>query len=345
MRQGQRWATIWSQLRTFTEENPPSDMHAEEVVDPLLLIDETVHGGQEVAADIEQSPSSAANGQQQQGGNGGTDGEKQQGEEESVGDEQSEQGDGSGSAGQGKEADGSDGGALGDGMSAPVELEEATGDEVMFFAIRQVLQHLADNPDRWRHQQGKGHWEKRQLIKARFAPQTLPRARYTYPHSPNNIFLIVDESNSVSELADQIKALVAGALGVVRVFAGSEAHPDKEYTLGYQPRSIRENLQWNTAWSQEYVHDFTASVRGFLAYACPVPGARLLFWGDTMDMHLRDSERLRSLLKGYRPLWLLSHDGRSSYSGYEAPRLEAAGIPVIKEIIRGEALLAALRRI
>ncbi|GHP00712.1 hypothetical protein KSF_107590 [Reticulibacter mediterranei] len=391
LRQGQRWATRWAHLRNaFSEENFASEWHAEEVVEASLSIDETVHGGEEAAADIEGSPSVAQNGeqqrQQQSGQNGGEEQSDQVGNEganemkqqrgqgsvESGGEEEHgrvgnegangmKQQRGQGSVESSREERGEPQGKVGtsgqngegvsfagDGMSDPIELEKVRGESTMFLAIRQVLYQLADHPDRWRRQNGQRHWDQRRIVKSRFAPHTLLRAKYTYPCSHDNIFLIVDDSGSASVragLADQMKSLIAGALGVVRVFAGSEAHPDKEYTIERKPSKFCEDLPWKEAWTQPYVHDFTSSVKGFLAYAKPAPGARLIFWGDAMDMHLRDPERLCILLKRYRPLWLLSHDGRSSYSGYEAPRVMAAGIPIEKNIASGDALLQALRHV
>jgi hypothetical protein len=370
-RLGAHWRALLDWLDAHEQE---SDEHATEVVEAASYTSEDVHGGDEVAHDIADAPERAVSGQDGQDNDGTGTGEQpgQDNDGTGTGEQPGQDIDGKGMGEQpGQDNDGKGAGeqpgqdideflarfAASDDSAEPAVVEDGSGigggghravdgtvDPSLFYAMRRILVMIADAPDALAYQDGDALWNAQMVARARFAPHTLPQARHAEETTHDNLFLIVDDSGSVSALAHVFTSLAASAAGLIRVFAGSEAHPNEEWTLPAPLKSPYARLTWQVRWQQEYQRDFCANVRTWLAYARPQPGARLIFWGDAIDMHLADAAELRVLLRSYRPTWLMSHNGRIGYSGYEGSAVEQA-MPVRYTVDSAAALIAACRHL
>jgi hypothetical protein len=379
--QRQRLGAHWRALLDWLAAQE-SDEHATEVVEAVSCTSEDVHGGDEVARDIVDAPPREVAGQDGQENDGKGAGEQPRQTSDADGGQQGDGvgQDGAENTGTGGQQDSEVG--AGDATNGGAGSSDKNGvddaidhflarfteahnrqmngggvggdgghraqaghiDPSLFYAMRRVITMLADAPDALAYQDGDALWNAQMVARARFAPHTLPQARHAEETTHDNLFLIVDDSGSVSELAHVFTSLAASAAGLIRVFAGSEAHPCEEWTLPAPLKSPYAPLTWQVRWQQEYQRDFCANVRTWLAYARPQPGARLIFWGDAIDMHLADAAELRVLLRAYRPVWLMSHAGHNRYHGYEGRTVERA-MRVRYNVDEAAALLAACKQV
>ncbi len=220
-------------------------------------------------------------------------------------------------------------------------------DPSLFYAMRQIIQMLANDPDTLEQQEGEELWDTRRLIRGRVDPQAIQTARCLDDSvTHDNLFLVVDNSGSVWHLAKVFTSLVASAAGIIRVFRGSEAHPNEELSLHEPLRSPNVEPQWQVSWTQEYQHSFADNLESWIKAVHPRSGARIIFWGDAIDMNLPDEQidRVRHLLASYHPVWLMSHDGHNSYHGYEGKQVEKC-MPVKYSIDSAVALVRATKTI
>lgn len=172
-------------------------------------------------------------------------------------------------------------------------------------------------------------WDARLLARGRFVPNRIPVAKSGH-EVDHEIYFVLDNSGSMAPHAAMLAALLEASRHVVRVYMGSEAHPQEAADGSYRA---------------PYRHSFADQLEEWLTAVHPAPGSVLIFWGDTCDMHVRGEEaRVRRLLRPYRAYWLGTYI-QDDYSGWEQPCLPAAGFRVIAPVTTPVELRAAVKRI
>lgn len=208
-----------------------------------------------------------------------------------------------------------------------------TYNERMFTVVRDQFERLAAEPDPSdREPEGDEVWNARRIVKAYWRPDIYPIAKQNLARSPENIYFILDTSGSMQEFADVAASLAAGALGLVHLYHGSEAHPqvriDRSEPL-HSPKQFKGLGQTNS--SQNYLHveggeaqtfvcsdqvpgyrafrrehsGFEGNLAWWLKQEKPPKGSRLIFWGDTHGVSFENTRMIRRMLRDYRFTWLL----------------------------------------
>lgn len=99
----------------------------------------------------------------------------------------------------------------------------------LFWAIRDLINKLAVDTD-WLDTipEGVDKWDTGRVFRSGFNASYLRNAKDDYRVTVDEMFLSLDTSGSVREYADEIAAMAAGAVGLVRLFHGTEGKPQIE---------------------------------------------------------------------------------------------------------------------
>lgn len=126
----------------------------------------------------------------------------------------------------------------------------------MFYVIRQLIDKLAVDTD-WLDTlpEGAEKWDTARVFRSGFNPNYLRNAKDDYRVTVDEMYLSLDTSGSVLRYAQEIAAMAAGAVGLVRLFHGTEGKPQieimrksplkypgqyfPEWDLGYNARLVR----------------------------------------------------------------------------------------------------------
>lgn len=226
----------------------------------------------------------------------------------------------------------------GGGKTLDLDLPMRKPEERLFHTVQEAFMRLAGEPDvSDKVPDGTEAWWAKKLAVARWKPQTVPTAKHDWVRSPEDIYFILDTSGSVSQWANIIAAMAAGALGLVHLYHGPEAHPTFQILrntplktpsafkgLGREYGTVREGKDGgktaekqkdvcNTAvvgydkfWGAHRLsHCWDTDLEWWLKQVKPAYGSRLIFWGDTMSVNFKDPQYIKRLLRPYRFVWML----------------------------------------
>lgn len=144
----------------------------------------------------------------------------------------------------------------GGGASMDLKLKLKRPEERLFQVIQEQFTRLGGEPDPSDFlDDGEATWNVRKLLMARADPGVIMRARRDWAKSPEDIYFVLDTSGSMSSFAATIAACAAGALGLVHLFHGMEAHPQFEILRDTPLRHPREfkglgSLAGGETWEQ-----------------------------------------------------------------------------------------------
>lgn len=209
-------------------------------------------------------------------------------------------------------------------------------DDSLFYAVRYLISKLAEHDD-YSEMVPFGHarWDAKRVISSYWDPLMLEEAKQDYARQVDDVYLILDTSGSVSALANNIAAIAAGAAGIVHLYSGEEARPQRKVERTTPLRTSRDPFPewenqsfvhsrerhadykaWLDAFMAEYkplypewtwgADSFEAELAWFLHVEKPPKGSRILFWGDTCGALFGCPRLLAALLRPYRPAWLYS---------------------------------------
>ena len=99
----------------------------------------------------------------------------------------------------------------------------------MFYAIRYIIQRLAVDVD-WLETtpEGRDTWNLGRIFRSGYNPNYLRNAQDDRRVTVDEMYLSLDTSGSVLSYAEEIAAMAAGAVGLVRLFHGTEGKPQIE---------------------------------------------------------------------------------------------------------------------
>jgi len=218
--------------------------------------------------------------------------------------------------------------------------------------IKEFLSLLSSEQDISSKVEGFDYFDSRKMVKARLNPSVISNAKYSRPKL-GGVYFFVDVSGSVSYLAEFILNLLFGGISLegIRVFIGSEAHPEREI-LAEEKKNLKEILDdwWkkpknSKIFFQEYGESFDADLEGFLKKCKPSVGSVFVFFGDLHDIHIKDPKKVKKLLAPYKSYWLHTHEDKPCYSGCEIERAKKAGFNMLFEVNSEEGLLRAIRKV
>ena len=110
-----------------------------------------------------------------------------------------------------------------------VQYRSETKNAGMFYAIRYIIQRLAVDVD-WlaTTPEGRDTWNLGRIFRSGYNPNYLRNAQDDRLVTVDEMFLSLDTSGSVLAYAEEIAAMAAGAVGLVRLFHGTEGKPQIE---------------------------------------------------------------------------------------------------------------------
>lgn len=122
---------------------------------------------------------------------------------------------------------------------------------------------------------------------------------YTHGLKPKCVYFFVDTSGSVFRLASLILTLINSTVksNQIKVFSGSEAHPNKNEKNGEIYSTRRKDF-------------LDEELKVLFKKELPSDDTVMVFWGDLQCAGIRPKQ-LREILKKYKPIWLHSNDYKS----------------------------------
>lgn len=222
-------------------------------------------------------------------------------------------------------------------------------DASLFYAVRYLISKLAEHDDFTETVPfGSAKWDAKRVLSAYWDPILLEEAKRNYARQVEDIYLILDVSGSVEDLADNIAAIAAGAAGIVHLYQGQEARPTEKVLRSVPLRTPRDPFpEWHSpesvgqrkfsnhdqeTWREAFYNEqrplypewawemgaFEMELAWFLHVEKPPKNSRILFWGDTQVARFGCPRLMASLLRPYRAAWLLSEPYRENWAESQA---------------------------
>lgn len=205
------------------------------------------------------------------------------------------------------------------GGGAQLDVSETTIDP----KIKEALEKLAEGKV-FKKQKGLTHWDgvllSKNLLTHRF--NRIESSKHQW--QPRKVYFFVDTSGSVWYLADLIIKLIksTNTSKTIRVYSGSEAHPNKDENTGTTVSKRKSYLD-------QGISDLFKNEK-------PEAETSFVFWGDLQMAGVRVKE-LREILKPYNCIWLNPSD--TKYDGCESEKMQKIcpvyfGMNSVNKIVR-----------